>query len=62
VNAETKQTSAAVTDALMNQLKLLVPDADEIARRKELAADVAEIKRELAQIKAQLAPPAPANK
>ena len=56
VNAETKQASAAATDALMNQLKLLVPDADEIARRKELAADVAEIKRELAQIKAQLAP------
>jgi hypothetical protein len=46
----------------MNQLKLLVPDADEIARRKELAADVAEIKRELEQIKSQLAPPAPANK
>ena len=59
---KTKQASAAATDALMNQIKLLVPDADEIARRKELAADVAEIKRELAQIKAQLAPPAPANK
>ena len=56
VNAETKQLSAAATDALMNQIKLLVPDADEIARRKELAADVAEIKRELEQIKAQLAP------
>ena len=56
VNAETKQASAAATDALMNQIKLLVPDADEIARRKELAADVAEIKRELGQIKAQLAP------
>ena len=56
VNAETKQASAAATDALLNQIKLLVPDADEIARRKALAADMAEIKRELGQIRAQLNP------
>jgi hypothetical protein len=62
VNAETKQAGAAATEAVLNQIKLLVPDADEIARRKELAADVAEIKSELAQLKAQLAPPGAANK
>ncbi len=57
VNAVTKQVGAANTDALLNQIKLLVPDADEIAQRKALAADVAEIKLELQQLKAQLAPP-----
>jgi hypothetical protein len=39
---------------LQQQIKLLAPDAAEIARRQEMAATVAEIKRELDQVKAQL--------
>jgi hypothetical protein len=50
VNAETKSAS----DELQQQIKLLAPDAAEIARRQEMAATVAEIKRELDQVKAQL--------
>ena len=50
VNAETKRAS----DELQQQIKLLAPDAAEIARRQEMAATVAEIKRELDQVKAQL--------
>jgi hypothetical protein len=50
VNAETKSAS----DNLQQQIKLLAPDAAEIARRQEMAATVAEIKRELNQVKAQL--------
>ncbi len=50
VNAETK----SVSDELQQQIKLLAPDAAEIARRQEMAATVAEIKRELDQVKAQL--------
>jgi hypothetical protein len=50
VNAETK----SVSDNLQQQIKLLAPDAAEIARRQEMAATVAEIKRELDQVKAQL--------
>jgi len=54
VNAETKRLSAAETAELLKQIKSALPDAAEIARRKELAADVAQIKRELEQIKTQL--------
>jgi hypothetical protein len=50
VNTETKSAS----DDLQRQIKLLAPDAAEIARRQEMAATVAEIKRELDQVKAQL--------
>jgi hypothetical protein len=50
VNAETKSAS----DNLQQQIKLLAPDAAEIARQQEMAATVAEIKRELDQVKVQL--------
>jgi uncharacterized coiled-coil protein SlyX len=50
VNAETKSAS----DNLQQQIKLLAPDAAAIARQQEMAATVAEIKRELDQVKAQL--------
>ena len=53
VNAETRQVGTNLSDELQKQLKLLAPDADETARRKEMTADVAEIKRELEQIKTQ---------
>jgi hypothetical protein len=54
VNAETRQTGTNLSDELLKQLKLLAPDADETARRKEMTADVAQIKRELEQIQVQL--------
>jgi hypothetical protein len=50
VNTQTRATG----DDLAGQIKLLVPDEAEIARRKELAADVAEIKQDLEEIKARL--------
>ncbi len=50
VNAEIHH----VADDLMKQIKLSVPDEAEIARRKELAADVAQIKRDLETIKTRL--------
>jgi hypothetical protein len=43
-----------LSDELLQQIKLSAPDADEIARQKEMAADVAQIKRDLEQLKAQL--------
>ncbi len=54
VDAETRQAATNLSNELVNQLKLLAPEADETARRKEMTADVAQIKRELEQIKAQL--------
>jgi hypothetical protein len=39
----------------VKQIKLSAPDAAEIARLKEMAADMAQIKRDIEQIKAQLA-------
>ncbi len=59
VNAETRRVSAAASEELLTQIKRLAPEAAEIARRKELAADVAEIKSELTHIKAQLQALAP---
>jgi len=54
VNAETRRVGAGVSDELMKQIKLSAPDAAEIARRREMEADMAQIKRELDQIKTQL--------
>ena len=58
VNTQTRVTG----DQLAGQIKLLIPDEAEIARRKELADDMSEIKRDLDEIKVQLrmtnAPPA----
>jgi hypothetical protein len=55
VNAQTRQVGANLGDELLKQIKLSAPDAAEIARLKEMAADMAQIKRDIEQIKAQLA-------
>ncbi|HEY2328588.1 MAG TPA: hypothetical protein VGI63_02105, partial [Verrucomicrobiae bacterium] len=54
VNCETRQISAALRDELVTQIILAMPDAAEITRRKLVAADVAQLKSDLAQIKARL--------
>jgi hypothetical protein len=54
VNVETRRVGADMSDILLKQIKLSAPDEVEIARRRELAADVAQIKRDLDQIKAQI--------
>jgi hypothetical protein len=63
VNAETRKVGLAVNDDLRKQMQLLVPDESEAAQRQEMAADIAQLKRDLAQIKLQLSitnpPPAP---
>ena len=56
INAETRRLSVALNDALLKQIKLsLTPDAAEIARRKEMETEVAQIQRDLDMIKARLA-------
>ena len=55
VNAETRRVSAALSDELVKQIRLLAPDAAELTQRRQMAADLAQIKSELSQIKAQLA-------
>jgi hypothetical protein len=55
VNAETRQVGADMSNELLKQIKLSAPDEDETVRRRQMAADVAQIKRDLDQIKAQLA-------
>jgi hypothetical protein len=54
VNAETRQAGANLSDELLKQIKLSAPDPAEIARLKEMAADVDQIKRDLEAIKSQL--------
>ncbi len=55
VNAETRRVGDNLGDALLKQIKLSsAPDPVETARRKGMEADMAEIKRELEQIKMQL--------
>jgi len=54
VNVETRRVGVDMSDILLKQIKLSAPDEVEIARRRELAADVAQIKRDLDQIKAQI--------
>jgi len=55
VNAETRRVGADLCDELLKQIKLSVPDEAETARRREMEADMAQIKRDLVQIRAQLA-------
>ena len=56
INAETKRAGAALSNALLEQIKLAAaPDAAEIARRKKLDAAVAQIQRDLETINARLA-------
>jgi len=50
LNTQTRLTG----DALAGEIKLLAPDDAEIARRKELSADVAQLKRDLEVIMSRL--------
>jgi hypothetical protein len=54
VNAETRRVGANLSDELLKQIKLSAPDAVETARRSQMAADVAQMKQALDQIKVQL--------
>ncbi len=54
INAATRQTGTNVGDELAKQIKLSAPDAAEIARLKQMAADLAQMKRDLDAIKSQL--------
>jgi hypothetical protein len=54
VNTETRRVGASMADELQQQIKLSAPDKAEIARRTEMEADVVQIKRDLAMIKARL--------
>jgi hypothetical protein len=54
VNAETRQIGATLGDALLKQIKLSAPDEAEIARRKEMETEVAQIQRDMDSIKARL--------
>ena len=49
--AETTRTVVDQGNELLEQIKLLAPDSTETARREQLAADVAQMKRDLDQIK-----------
>lgn len=55
INAETRRVSAALSEALLNQIKLLSLDKTEVAKRAKMEADVAQIQRDLDTIKARLA-------
>jgi len=50
--AETSRTVADQNEAVLEQMKALAPDADETARRTRFVADVAQLKLDVAQIKA----------
>jgi hypothetical protein len=55
INAEAARLSAAANNTLLQQIKLSsTPDADELARRKELTAEIAQIQRDLNTIKTRL--------
>jgi hypothetical protein len=54
VNAETRRVGANLSDELLKQIKLSAPDAVETARRRQMEADVAQMKRDLEQIKVLL--------
>jgi hypothetical protein len=50
VNAGARQTRADLRDELVKQTKVLAPDEAEIAQRKQMETDVAQIKNEIEQI------------
>jgi hypothetical protein len=56
VNAETKRTGLVLSDDLLTQIKLSAPDEADITRRRQMEADVAQIKLDLDQIMAHLGP------
>jgi hypothetical protein len=53
IDAETRKADADLRDELLKQIKLSAPDETEIARRKEMAADLVQIKRDLELMKLQ---------
>jgi hypothetical protein len=55
VNAQTRQVGAGLRDDLLQQIRLSAPDPTEAARLKQLEADVSQIRRDLDQIKMQMA-------
>jgi hypothetical protein len=55
VNAETRQVNASASDALLNQIKAsAAPDPAEIARRKQMETELAQMHQDLEAIKARL--------
>ena len=54
INAETRKVGLAVNDDLRKQMQLLVPDESEATQRQAMAADIAQLKRDLALIKLRL--------
>jgi hypothetical protein len=56
VNTETKRTGLVLSDDLLTQIKLSAPDEADITRRRQMEADVAQIKLDLDQIMAHLGP------
>ncbi len=56
VNAQTSHANAALRDELLKQIKLSSPDPAAVAQLKVMAADVAQIKRDLAAINTKLGP------
>lgn len=54
INTETRRVAANLHDELQAQIKLSAPDQAEIARRQKLAADVAQIQRDIELIKSRL--------
>ncbi len=54
INVETRRVGADMGSELLAQIKRLSPDEAEIARRRQMEADMAQIRRDLDQIKAQL--------
>jgi hypothetical protein len=66
INASTTQANTTLSDALLKQIKLsATPSAEETARQAKMAADLAQLQRDLAAIKTKLdaltAPPAVAS-
>jgi hypothetical protein len=53
-NAETRQAVTNLNDELLRQIKSSAPAAAEIARLKTMAAEVAQMRRDLEQIKVRL--------
>lgn len=54
INAQTRQMIAILRDDLLEQIKSSTPDAAEAAQRQQMAADVAQLKNDLAAIKSRL--------
>jgi len=54
INAQTKQMIAILRDDLLEHIKPPAPDAAETARRQQMAADMAQLKSDLAVIKSRL--------